>query len=100
MRIHIIYTGGTIGMVPTEHGLAPGADLRGWLGRIVAGTQLEKRHMTFSQLDPLIELVQCHAGELAGHHRLCRRIATLPTRSWCCMAPIPWPIRPRRCPMP
>ena len=31
MRTHILYTGGTLGMVPTPDGLAPGADLTGWL---------------------------------------------------------------------
>ena len=27
MRVHITYTGGTIGMVDSPHGLVPGADL-------------------------------------------------------------------------
>ena len=31
MRIHITYTGGTIGMIDSPNGLIPGADTRGWL---------------------------------------------------------------------
>lgn len=55
MQIHITYTGGTIGMVPTPNGLAPGADFRGWLDRIIAGTQLASGQVSFTQLDPLID---------------------------------------------
>ena len=55
MQIHITYTGGTIGMVPTPNGLAPGADLRGWLDHIIAGTQLVSGQVSFTQLDPLID---------------------------------------------
>lgn len=40
MLVHILYTGGTIGMVETPHGLAPGADLVGWLDRLLGGTDL------------------------------------------------------------
>ena len=36
MRIHVIYAGGTIGMVETDTGFAPGADLDGWLTELVA----------------------------------------------------------------
>ena len=38
MHVHIIYTGGTIGMVDSPHGLVPGADLEGWLDSLLAGT--------------------------------------------------------------
>ncbi len=41
MRVHILYTGGTLGMVETPHGLAPGADIEGWLERLLAGTELD-----------------------------------------------------------
>lgn len=55
MQIHITYTGGTIGMVSTENGLAPGADLRGWLDRVIAGTQFASGQVSFTQLEPLID---------------------------------------------
>lgn len=42
MRVSILYTGGTIGMVDTPRGLAPGADLEGWLRRLLAGSELEE----------------------------------------------------------
>ena len=35
MRIHITYTGGTIGMIDSPNGLIPGADTRGWLFRLL-----------------------------------------------------------------
>ncbi len=35
MRIHITYTGGTIGMIDSSNGLIPGADTRGWLFRLL-----------------------------------------------------------------
>ena len=40
MRTHILYTGGTLGMVETPQGLAPGADLAGWLDRLLDGTEM------------------------------------------------------------
>lgn len=40
MRTHILYTGGTLGMVETPKGLAPGADLAGWLDRLLDGTEM------------------------------------------------------------
>lgn len=55
MQIHITYTGGTIGMVSTQNGLAPGADLRGWLDHVIAGTQLISEQVSFTQLGPLID---------------------------------------------
>ncbi len=36
MRIHVIYSGGTIGMIETDSGLAPGADLEGWLADVMS----------------------------------------------------------------
>lgn len=36
MRIQIIYTGGTIGMVESDHGLVPGADMEGWVTSLLA----------------------------------------------------------------
>ena len=38
MRIHITYTGGTIGMIDSPNGLIPGADTRGWLFRCLLYT--------------------------------------------------------------
>ncbi|MFZ2623987.1 MAG: asparaginase [Propionibacterium sp.] len=54
MRVHILYTGGTLGMVETEHGLAPGADIEGWLDRLLAGTELAGS-ASVSSFDRLID---------------------------------------------
>lgn len=48
MRSHILYTGGTLGMVPTPDGLAPGADLTGWLDQLLSGTELAGTFETLS----------------------------------------------------
>lgn len=56
MRIHVTYTGGTIGMVESANGLVPGADLEGWLyGLLRGGDDLAPGDVTFTQLDPLID---------------------------------------------
>lgn len=55
MRLHVTYTGGTIGMVESPQGLVPGADLEGWLTRLLEGTDLADDDLTFSSLDPLID---------------------------------------------
>jgi L-asparaginase/Glu-tRNA(Gln) amidotransferase subunit D len=36
LETHILYTGGTLGMVSTPDGLAPGADLTGWLTQLLS----------------------------------------------------------------
>lgn len=54
MRVSILYTGGTIGMVDTPRGLAPGADLDGWLHRLVAGTELD-HGVTVTSFEKLID---------------------------------------------
>ena len=54
MHVHITYTGGTIGMVDSPHGLVPGADLEGWLGSLLGGTPLEHA-VSVTSLDPLID---------------------------------------------
>ena len=54
MHVHIIYTGGTIGMVDSPHGLVPGADLEGWLHSLLAGTPLA-RSVSVTSLAPLID---------------------------------------------
>ena len=54
MRAHIIYTGGTIGMVDSPRGLVPGADLQGWLASLLKGTPLE-HVVTVTPLVPLID---------------------------------------------
>ncbi|MEE8722816.1 MAG: asparaginase [Eggerthellaceae bacterium] len=55
MRIHVTYAGGTIGMVDTPQGLAPGADMRGFLDHVIAGTQLTSDQISFTELSPLID---------------------------------------------
>lgn len=56
MRIHITYTGGTIGMVESEHGLVPGADMAGWLRQLLSGSdELTPDQVSLTQLDPLID---------------------------------------------
>lgn len=54
MRVHILYTGGTLGMVNTDHGLAPGADLEGWLDRLFTDTDLADT-ITLTSFDHLID---------------------------------------------
>lgn len=54
MRIHVTYTGGTIGMIDSPSGLVPGADLKGWLYSLIAGTELEGR-VSLTELEPLID---------------------------------------------
>ena len=54
MHVHIAYTGGTIGMVDSPHGLVPGADLEGWLTSLLEGTPLA-RSVSVTSLDPLID---------------------------------------------
>ena len=54
MHVHITYTGGTIGMVDSPHGLVPGADLEGWLHSLLEGTPLA-RSVTVTSLEPLID---------------------------------------------
>lgn len=55
MRIHITYTGGTIGMVESPNGLVPGADMRGWLRRLIEDAHLDPSLFSFTELDPLID---------------------------------------------
>ena len=55
MRIHITYTGGTIGMVESPNGLVPGADMRGWLRRLIEDAHLAPSLFSFTELDPLID---------------------------------------------
>jgi len=54
MRVHITYTGGTLGMIDTPHGLAPGADVQGWLDRILTDTDLADA-TTLTTFDHLID---------------------------------------------
>ena len=55
MRIHITYTGGTIGMIDSPNGLIPGADTRGWLFRLLEDAHMDASLFTFTELDPLID---------------------------------------------
>lgn len=54
MRVHLVYTGGTLGMVETSRGLAPGSDLAGWLDRLLADTDLADA-TTLSSFDRLLD---------------------------------------------
>ena len=61
MNVHIIYTGGTIGMVDSPQGLVPGADLAGWLsghlppGRPAAPGLESLASTSLTALEPLID---------------------------------------------
>lgn len=55
MRIHITYTGGTIGMIDSPNGLVPGADTKGWLFRLLEDAHMDSSLFTFTELDPLID---------------------------------------------
>lgn len=55
MRVHVTYAGGTIGMVESERGLVPGADMRAWLSEVAALAGLEGSSIGFSQIDPPID---------------------------------------------
>ena len=55
MRIHITYTGGTIGMIDSPNGLIPGADTRGWLFRLLEDAHMNASLFTFTELNPLID---------------------------------------------
>lgn len=56
MRLHVTYTGGTIGMVESPDGLVPGADLRGWLFQLLRqGSDLDSSKVSLTALDPLID---------------------------------------------
>lgn len=54
MLVHILYTGGTLGMIDTEHGLAPGADLACWLDRLLVDTDLADA-VSMTTFDHLID---------------------------------------------
>ena len=54
MRVHVSYTGGTIGMVDSPQGFVPGADLADWLATLLAGTDLVDE-LGFTQFDRLID---------------------------------------------
>jgi len=85
MRIHITYTGGTIGMIDSPNGLIPGADTRGWLFRLLEDAHMDASLFTFTELDPLIDSSNATPD---NWQTICVRTAMMPTRSWCCMAPI------------
>lgn len=55
MRIHVAYTGGTIGMIHSPEGLLPGADVQGWLSNVLEGTQIDPEQVSFTTFDPLID---------------------------------------------
>lgn len=63
MHVHVIYTGGTIGMVDSPRGLVPGADLEGWLTRLLDRPRTPGASqggpgpddVTLTSLDPLID---------------------------------------------
>lgn len=53
-RVLVVYTGGTLGMVETNQGWAPGADLDGWLRELVA-RELPGVAFELVSLEPLID---------------------------------------------
>lgn len=87
MRIHITYTGGTIGMIDSPNGLIPGADTRGWLFRLLEDAHMDASLFTFTELDPLIDSSNATPDNWQTMLMTCVRITMMPTRSWCCMAP-------------
>ena len=103
MRIHVTYTGGTIGMIETPHGLAPGADMRGWLDHVLEGTQVTREVVEAAAKEEIIAELQKAAKNadriyLATHptprprtgrpsSTTCGQTATMPTPSWSCTAP-------------
>ena len=100
MHVHIIYTGGTIGMVDSPHGLVPGADLEGWLHSLLEGTPLA-RSVSVTSLAPLID--SSNATPLSWKAIVDDLRATpRPTRrppSSSCTGPTPWPTPVPPCPM-
>ena len=83
MRIHITYTGGTIGMVESPNGLVPGADMRGWLRRLIEDAHLDPSLFSFTELDPLIDSSNADAPTIGRRWRTtCARTAMTPTHSW------------------
>lgn len=53
-RLLVLYTGGTLGMRPTERGWEPGADLAGWLAQLLAA-HLPGVDWQLRTLQPLID---------------------------------------------
>ena len=95
MRVHILYTGGTLGMIDTPAGLAPGADLTGWLDRLLTGTDLADE-VTLSAFDHLIDSSNATPADWAAITATCGPTSRRPTDSWCCTAPTPCPTPRRR----
>lgn len=54
VNIHVIYTGGTIGMRQTDDGLVPDSNVGSWVDKQLADTEFEG-HVHVHQLDPLID---------------------------------------------
>ena len=77
MRIHITYTGGTIGMIDSPNGLIPGADTRGWLFRLLEDAHMDSGLFSFTELDPLIDSSNATPDNWRqnriGCHRQCDR---------------------------
>ncbi|WP_067779474.1 asparaginase domain-containing protein [Actinomyces vulturis] len=65
MHVHVLYTGGTIGMIDSPRGLIPGADIASWLNKLLASAHTTvsasrdvpplPASVTFSALDPVID---------------------------------------------
>lgn len=53
-RLLVIYTGGTLGMLPSPQGRQPGADLQGWLDGLMR-THLPEAEWEMLTLEPLID---------------------------------------------
>ena len=112
-EVHITYTGGTIGMVESPHGLIPGADLDSWLAELLEGTALAGR-VSLTVLDPLIAPPTPPPSRGRRSSTTCARTApqlqqTVPTASTAptasratssSTAPTRWPTPRQRCPTP
>lgn len=61
-RVLVVYTGGTLGMQLTERGWEPGADLQGWLTRLV-DEKLPGLDWQLVTLDPLIDSSNAGPGD-------------------------------------
>ena len=88
-RICILYTGGTIGMMPSEQGYAPRPGcFAGGLAAIPELTSPDMPDWELVEMDPLLDSSNITVHEWCA-------IGQAIAASWCCTAPTPWPTPPR-----
>ena len=114
--VHITYTGGTIGMIDSPHGLVPSAELGERLFAHFKGTDLDGR-ISLTVLDPLIDSANAtrrrarrapragraqRMGKTRGEQRGggARKARGLQGDTSFFMAPTRWPTPRPRCPTP